>query len=162
MITLRTAAAAATSMLVAACATVPPQQVNVSGALPTGQRYAIVQPDKSAPLPALAGLEACLQAAGLAPGTPAQVMVQAAHALRPARSQVLRAGEDGVRRGRRPSPARDQEELALTVTDRASGALVWRGAVLRILGKAETAGDGTLLVTPLCAAIKAPPEAGQR
>lgn len=162
MIILRNAAAAAISLFVASCATMPSEQVTVSGALPIGHRYAVVQADKLAPPLALAGIEACLQAVGMASGTPAQAMVQVAHALRPARSMVLHVGEDGAPRGPKPNAKRDREELALTVTDRSSGALLWRGAVLRTLGKAEMVGDGTALVAPLCAAIKAPPAAGQR
>ena len=162
MIILRTAAAAVISLLVVSCATVPPEQVSVSGALPTGQRYTVVQPDKSAAPPALAGIEACLQAVGMTPAMSAKAMVQVAHALRPARSMVLLAGEDAVRRGPKPNARRDREELTLTVTDRSSGALLWRGAVLRTLGKTETGGDATALVPPLCAAIKAPPAAASR
>ena len=136
----------------AACATLPPQQVVVSGALPGGP-YAVVQPDKDAPAPpALAGLEACLQSAGLAPGKPASTLVQVSHAVRPAPAAVLRAGEEPPRS--RGSRSRDREELTLALTDRVSGELRWRGSVLTVLGKRESPGDGTALVAPLCAALK--------
>lgn len=142
---------AAACLLLAACAAVPPQQTTIAGTLPGG-RYAVIQPDKEA-TPALAGVEACLRAAGLTPGQPAASLVQLAHAVRPAQAAVLRVGEEASRS--RAPRKRDREELILTLTDRASGEPRWRGSVQRLLGKRESAGDGTALVDPLCAALKA-------
>lgn len=124
MITLRTAASAAPFLLLAGCAGGPVQQVTLSGTVPAGARYALVVPaGDGAPTPAAAALEACVRAAGLVPGQPATVLLHSAHALRPARAAVLRTGEDPPR-GRGPSRRKDREELTLTLTDRASGAVL--------------------------------------
>jgi hypothetical protein len=148
----RCSALACLILPLAACATVPPQQVVVSGTLPGGP-YAVVQPDKDAPAPpALDGIEACLRTAGLAPGKPATTLVQVSHAVRPAPSAVLRAGEEPPRA--RAPRRRDREELTLALTDRVSGELRWRGSVQTVLGKRASAGDGTALVAPLCAALQ--------
>jgi len=161
MLTLRklntAAASALLSAVVTGCASLPPQQVSVAGAVPADRSYMVTQPVKDAPaLPALAGLESCLQAAGMHVGTPPQALVQAAYSLRPANALVLRAGQDAPARAKRTGNKRDREELVLTVTDAAAGNVLLRGAVARVLGKGEAAGDGTPLVAPLCAALTNP------
>lgn len=164
----RLAVLAATALCLASCATVPPQQVTTSGTVPAGRSYAVLQPVKDAPpLPALARLEPCLGAAGLQPvpagrAGPPEVLVQAAYVLRPARSVLLRAGEEPPRKGHAPARKRDREELALTLTERETGTVLWHGAVVRVLGKAEGPGDGAALATPLCAALTGAPAAGSR
>lgn len=164
----RLGALVATALGLASCATVPPQQVETSGTVPTGRSYAVLQPVKDAPpLPALARLEPCLGEAGLQPlpadrAGPPQVLVQAAYVIRPARSMLLRAGEALPRKGHAPARKRDSEELALTLTERETGAVLWHGAVVRVLGKAEAQGDGAALAGPLCAALRGAPAAGSR
>lgn len=135
--------------LLAACATVPAREVALSGALPAPGGYRLVQSDTAAAAP----LAVCLGNAGYAERQPAALLVQVAHAVRPARAQVLR-GTDEPARGPRVGARRDQEDLTVAFTDPASGALLWRGAVKQRLRKGETPGDGTALVEPLCAAIR--------
>ena len=150
--------AAFAPLALAACASVPAQQVQVSGALPPAGRYVLVQPDPAGSAqvgPAAAALEACLGSAGFASGQPAALLAQIGHAVRPARAQVVLAGTEPARTGRKPGARRDQEELTLALTDPATGALLWRGTVLSLLRKGEQPGDGASLVAPLCGALTA-------
>lgn len=132
------------------CATVPAREVAVSGVLPAGGTYALVQSDTAAAGP----LGGCLGSAGYREGRPAALLVQVAHAIRPARAEVLRGADQSESRHRHAGARRNQEALTLALTDPASGALLWRAAVIQRLRKGEQPGDGTGLVAPLCDAVR--------
>ena len=150
-------ATAAGTLLVAACASAPTQQGSVTGTIPAGRPYRVVGSAKDAPpLPALAGLEQCLQSAGMQAGLPPLALVQAAYTVRPAQAQVVPGANDPDRKPPPGGRKRDREVLTLTITDSTAGTELLRASVARLLGKGETPGDGTALVAPLCAALTAP------
>ena len=139
----------------AACATVPRIETSLSGSVPAGRAYEVVDGTKyfgASDVP-VQPLEQCLGAAGLAKGSAPDVLVQVAHAVRPANARILLA-DDTVPR-RRPRSGDDREELVLAVTDSASGALLLRATAARTLRRGETAGTGADLAATLCGLIPA-------
>ena len=137
------------SLSLAGCTAMPARDIALTGALPAPGGYRLVESDTAATAP----LTACLDSAGYAAAQPAALLVQVSHAVRPARAEVLR-GKAEPGRARRAGARRDQEALTLAFTDPASGAELWRGAVIQRLRKGEQPGDGTGLVAPLCAAVR--------
>lgn len=139
-----------------ACATVPRTDTSLSGAVPAGRVYALVDGTRyfgTSELP-LARLEQCLSAAGLSRGSSADVLVQVSHAVRPAKARVLAAG-DASAAPRHLRSERDREELVLVLTDPASGAVILRAAAARTLRKGEAPGNGADLAGTVCGLIPA-------
>ena len=153
----RAVLAAVTLLGLGGCASVPKLETSMSGAVSAGGAYALVDGSGhfgSADLP-FARIEPCLTAAGLAPGTPATVLVQLADVVRPAQARLIRPGDTPTKPRRLPA-GREREELAVTLTDPASGAVLMRAKAARILARGEHGGNAAGLADAVCALI-APP-----
>lgn len=164
-IVVRSLPAMVAPVLVAGCAGAPTERVEVSGGLPPAATVMLVAPDSSQAVtgsPAAVAALACLASAGLESGQPGNVLVQVGHAVRPARARVVPGATATEQPRHQPGAKRDQEELTVALSDRSSGALLWRGAVFRPLRRSEQPGDGTALLTPLCQALRSGPAAASR
>ena len=130
----------------------------MSGALPTGGSYRLVDADAhygaGEALP-LAAAQACLARAGLQPvgDAPGQSLLQLARSLRPARTRLIIADDQP---GTVRHSTRTREELVLALSDPETGALLVRASAGRYLRRGEAGGerDGEL-VEALCAALTA-------
>lgn len=155
MIRSNRAVIALASLLAVGCTTTPNQQLEVSGRVPPPGAIRMIAADGNDELRAATdAAHTCLAQLGYTEGQAAALLLQLAHAVRPARAQVVAGPGQPIGPARRGSARRDQEELSLTFTDPATGALLWRGAVSRRLGKGEAVADGAGLIPPLCTALR--------
>ncbi len=137
------------------CASTPAIETALSGALPAGKTYALVDAGKyygTAPLPVAAVTE-CLSQVGMKPAAGAETLVHLAATVRPVRSRVI-VGEEGSARKFRS--AKEREELVLGVTDAASGALLVRASAARVLSAGGQPPADDVLPRALCGVLSAP------
>lgn len=117
-------------LALAACASAPALETSLSGTVPAGRTYALVDGTKyfgSADLPAEA-LTQCLAKAGLTPGARPDTFVQIAHMARPANSRLLPPGAEPAGKARHLHAKDNRDELVLAITDSATGTLLTRAS----------------------------------
>ena len=142
-------------LALAACASAPALETSLSGTVPAGRTYALVDGTRyfgSADLPTEA-LAQCLAKAGLAPGARPDTFVQIARVVRPANSRLLPPGAEPTGKTRHLRAKDNREELVLAITDSATGTLLARASAAATMRPNATAGSGPDLVQAVCGLI---------